>query len=105
MDHLSHDSVERIAAVILVIGGAVFHLAAAPSPYREIGDVAVGFVVSAAFQAAWIRWCLAGPSRSTIAIGIAGNLAIVAAWAWTGTVGAPGGEIASSPEPVGFPDG
>jgi hypothetical protein len=159
MDHLSHDSVERIAAVILVIGGAIFtamslrmrpgraasavvvdggsgggrvtpasaaadvrrtlvlilaglsagaaviHLAAAPSHYREIGDLAAGFVVSAAFQAAWIRWCLAGPSRSTIAIGIAGNLAIVAAWAWTRTIGLPVGEFAGSPEHVGFPDG
>jgi hypothetical protein len=159
MDHLSHDSVERIAALILVIGGAVFtvmalrmrpariasaivaddragggrvnpataaadvrrtlviilaglsagaaviHLAAAPSHYREIGDLAAGFVVSAAFQAAWIRWCLAGPSRATIAIGLAGNLAIVAAWAWTRTIGLPVGEFAGSPEPVGFPDG
>jgi hypothetical protein len=158
MDHLSHDSVERIAALIVVIGGAIFtvmslrmrpagtgsvaegdhsgggrvapataaadvrrtlmiilaglsagaaviHLAAAPSHYREIGDLAAGFVVSAAFQAAWIRWCLAGPSRSTIAIGIAGNLAIVAAWAWTRTIGLPVGELAGSPEPIGFPDG
>ena len=158
MDHLSHDSVERIAALILVVGGAVFtvmslrmrpapsgsaavaddrsgggqvapasaaadvrrtlviilaglsagaaviHLAAAPSHYREIGDLAAGFVVSAAFQAAWIRWCLAGPSRSTIAIGIAGNLAIVAAWTWTRTIGLPVGEFAGSAEPVGFPD-
>jgi hypothetical protein len=157
MDHLSHDSVERIAAVILVVGGAIFtamslrlrpartgpafvaddrlggrpvtpaaaadvrrtlviilaglsagaamiHLAAAPSHYREIGDLAAGFVVSAAFQAAWIRWCLAGPSRSTIAIGIAGNLAIVAAWTWTRTIGLPVGEFAGAPEPVGFPD-
>jgi hypothetical protein len=158
MDHLSHDSVERIAALILVVGGAIFtalslrmrparsgsavvaddrpgggpanpavaaadvrrtlviilaglsagaaiiHLAAAPSHYREIGDLAAGFVVAAAFQAAWIRWCLAGPSRSTIAIGIAGNLAIVAAWTWTRTIGLPVGAFAGSPEPVGYPD-
>ena len=159
MDHLSHDSVERIAALILVIGGAIFtamslrlgparavsaagagsdsasgrpvtpgaaaadvrrslvlilaglsagaaviHLAAAPSHYREIGDLAAGFVISAAFQGVWIRWCLAGPSRRTIAIGVVGNLAIVAAWTWTRTVGLPVGEFAGSPEPVGYPD-
>ena len=154
MDHLSHDSVERLAALILVIGGAMFivlslrtrpvrpgsaassisnvprgaaatpsvrrslvlvmaglsagaaviHLVAAPSHYAEIGDLAAGFVAAAAFQAGWIRWCLAGPSKRTVLIGIAGNLAIVAAWAWTRTVGLPVGEFAGAPEPVGYPD-
>jgi hypothetical protein len=159
MDHVSHESVEAIAALILVIGGAIFtaialrtravhsgsaaldldrwpavdqpslatatstfrrtlvvviaglsagaaviHLVAAPSHYAEIGDLAAGFVISAAFQALWIRWCLAGPSRRTMAIGIAGNLAIVAAWTWTRTVGLPIGAFAGVPEPVGYPD-
>jgi hypothetical protein len=160
MDHVSHDSVERTAALILVVGGAIFtaialrtrpvhsgsvafhalpagaagrrpdaaaaaaavrrtlviaiaglsagaaviHLAAAPSHYAEIGDLAAGFVASAAFQAIWVRWCLAGPSRRTIVVGITGNLAIVAAWTWTRTVGLPVGAFAGSPEPVGYPD-
>lgn len=85
-------------------GAAVIHLAAAPSHYEEIGDLASGFVVAAIFQAAWIRWCLAGPSHRTAWIGIAGNLVIVAAWAWTRTVGLPIGELAGVPEPVGYPD-
>jgi hypothetical protein len=159
MDHVSHDTVERIAALILVAGGAIFtvislrmrpagpgpaafdriratatapseavaataavrrtlviiiaglsagaaviHLVAAPSHYAEIGDLASGFVIAAAFQALWIRWCLAGPSRRTMAIGIAGNLAIVAAWSWTRTLGLPVGAFAGSPEPIGYPD-
>jgi hypothetical protein len=159
MDHVSHDTVERIAALILVVGGAIFtvaslrmrpaspgpaafdriratatasskavaataavrrtlviiiaglsagaaaiHLVAAPSHYAEIGDLASGFVIAAAFQALWIRWCLAGPSRRTMAIGIAGNLAIVAAWSWTRTIGLPVGAFAGSPEPIGYPD-
>ncbi|HLO35181.1 MAG TPA: hypothetical protein VK194_03830 [Candidatus Deferrimicrobium sp.] len=165
MDHLGHDTVEQLAALVLVVGGgiltvltlrtrpvrpgpaafavvapsirpgaagpsdapvttgapsvrrslvmimaglsagaAVIHLVAAPSHYREIGDLAAGFLVSAAFQALWIRWLLAGPSRRTMAIGIIGNLAIIAAWAWTRTIGLPVGELAGSPEPVGYPD-
>jgi hypothetical protein len=160
MDHVSHESVERIAALILVVGGAVFtamalrarpvhsgsaafdlerslaagpasiaaatsavrrtlvvviaglsagaaviHLVAAPSHYAEIGDLAAGFVISAAFQALWIRWCLAGPSRRTMAVGIAVNLAIVAAWTWTRTIGLPIGAFGGGvPEPVGYPD-
>jgi hypothetical protein len=159
MDHISRDTVERIAALLLVVMGAIFtvralrmrsvqpgsttfatdaaadgtvpsdaeataavrrslvivlaglsagaaviHLAAAPSHYAELGDLAAGFVVAAAFQGAWIRWCLAGPSRMTMAMGIAGNIAIVAAWTWTRTVGLPVGEFAGSAEPVGYPD-
>jgi hypothetical protein len=158
MDHVSHDAVEQLAALILVIGGGIFialsfrarpiprgssalrfrprrsagttadagsaavrrsltvimaglsggaaviHVVAAPGHYAEIGDLASGFLVAAAFQGAWIRWCLAGPSPRAAAIGIAGNLAIVAAWAWTRTIGLPIGELAGSPEPVGYPD-
>ena len=160
MDPLAHDSVEWLAAAILVIGGGVFvalaararrgrlaaatlgpgggtsprlaaaddvaapsirrsldvmlaglsagaaviHLVAAPSHFAEIGDLAAGFLISAAFQSLWARWCLAGPSRRAVAIGILGNLAIVAAWAWTRTVGLPVGELAGTAEPIGFPD-
>lgn len=88
----------------LSAGAAVIHLAAAPAHFAEIGALAVGFVVSAAFQALWACWCLGDPSRRTLAIGIAGNLAIVGAWAWTRTVGLPVGEFAGSPEPIGYPD-
>lgn len=145
MDHLAHESVEQLAALILVLGGglfialslltmrrrtapsspgdspsvrrsldlalaglsagaAVIHLAAAPSHYAEIGALAAGFLISAAFQAAWARWCLAGPSRRVVAIGIVGNLAIVVAWAYTRTIGLPVGEFAGAAEPIGFPD-
>jgi hypothetical protein len=82
----------------------VIHLAAAPHHYAEIGDLASGFVVAAIFQGAWIRWCLAGPGRGAVMVGILGNLAIVAAWAWTRTVGLPLDGAAGAPEPVAYPD-
>jgi len=84
-------------------GAAVIHVTAAPGHIAEIGVLASGFVIAAAFQFSWICWCLAGPSRRTIAIGVAGNLAIVAAWTWSRTVGLPLGDSGSA-EPVGYPD-
>jgi hypothetical protein len=151
MDHAGHEIVEQLAALILVVGGAIFvalsfrtrparpgpaasaptvpaaamadagdplipimawlsagaaviHLVAAPAHDAEIGDLAAGFVVAAAFQFLWIRWCLAGPSVRAIAVGIAGNGAIVVAWLVTRTIGLPIGPWAGSPEPVGYPD-
>jgi hypothetical protein len=89
----------------LSAGVAVIHLVAAPHHYGEIGDLAAGFLVAAAFQAGWTVACLAGPSRRVMAIGVAGNLAIVLAWLYTRTIGLPVGPFAGSAEPVGFPDG
>ncbi|MEP6639847.1 MAG: hypothetical protein ABJC39_10900 [Chloroflexota bacterium] len=89
----------------LSAGAAVIHFAAAPGHYAEIGGLAIGFVASGGFQAVWVKACLAGPSSRTMTIGIVVNLAIVAAWAYTRTVGLPVGEFAGSPEPIGLPDG
>jgi hypothetical protein len=89
----------------LSLGAAVIHLAAAPSHDAELGDLGAGFLVSAAFQGWWALRCFAGPSRRVVDLGIVVNLAIVAAWAWTRTVGLPIGEFAGRPEPVGLPDG
>ena len=89
----------------LSAGAAIIHLVAAPHHFGEIGDLAAGFLVAAAFQAGWTVACLSGPSRRVMAIGVAGNLAIVLAWFYTRTVGLPIGPFAGSAEPVGFPDG
>jgi hypothetical protein len=88
----------------LSAGAAVIHFAAAPGHFAEIGALAIGFLASGAFQAVWAIACLAGPSSRTTATGIVVNLAIVVAWVYTRTVGLPIGEMAGSPEPIGFPD-
>jgi hypothetical protein len=101
-------AIGRSIALILAglsAGAAVIHLVAAPGHYVELGDLGAGFLVAAALQGAWIRWCLAGPSRRTALAGIALNVAILGAWAWTRSVGLPVGPFAGGPEPIGLPDG
>jgi hypothetical protein len=88
----------------LSLGAAVIHLAEAPSHFIELGDVGAGFLAAAVFQAAWARAALAGLSERTAAIGILGNAAVVAAWAWARTIGLPVEAEAGRPEPVGLPD-
>jgi hypothetical protein len=157
MAHGGHDAIELIAALVLVVGGALFtirafrtrpappgpaasvvadgvlagaavepltvdrsislmlaglsagaaviHLVAAPTHYLELGDLGAGFLIAAALQGAWIRPCLAGPSRRTALAGIALNGALVVAWAWSRSVGLPVGPFAGGPEPIGLPDG
>jgi hypothetical protein len=105
--HAELPTLRRSFALILAglsAGAALIHFAAAPSHYVELGDLGAGFIVAAAFQAAWTRWCLAGPSRRTAIVGIAANLAIVGAWTYTRVFGLPVGPFAGGPEPVGFPD-
>jgi len=96
-------SIARIAAT-LSGGAAVIHLVAAPPHYAEIGDLASGFVAAAAFQAWWALRARGGLTPRLIDVGIAVNVAIVAAWAWTRSVGLPVGELAGGPEAVGFAD-
>jgi hypothetical protein len=93
-----------LMAAGLSAGAAVIHLAAAPSHYLEIGDLAAGFLASAAFQGWWAARAVGGLSRRLVDVAIVVNVAIVAAWAWTRTVGLPLGPFAGGPEPMGLPD-
>src|SRR5215212_985854 len=88
----------------LSAGAAVIHLVAAPGHYQELGDIGAGFLVAAAFQGWWATRAWNGLSRRVAIVGIVVNIAILAAWAWTRTIGLPIGEFAVGPEPVGFPD-
>ena len=89
----------------LSLGAAVIHLTAAPGHYLELGGLGAGFLIAAAFQGLWARVALSNRSKSMAWLGIAGNLAIILAWAWTRTVGLPVGPDAGTPELVGLPDG
>ena len=51
-------------------------------------------------QAVWGALVLARPSARLVAAGVAGNVAIIAAWALSRTAGLPIGPDAGTPEPV-----
>ena len=89
----------------LSLGAAVIHLAAAPSHYVHLGDLGAGFLMAAAFQGAWAKRALGNRSTRVAWVGIAGNLAIILAWALTRTVGLPIGPHAGTPESIGLADG
>jgi len=91
-------------AVTLSLGAAAIHLAAGPEHIGGLGELGFGFYAAALFQAGWALAYLARPRTTVAWIGIAGNAAIIAAWAWTRTIGLPVGPEAGHPEAVGIPD-
>jgi hypothetical protein len=97
-------SVVTILAATLSTAAAAVHLAAAPGHVAELGLIGWGFVAAAAFQGAWALAWLIDHTPRVAAIGLAGNLALISAWAWTRTIGLPVGELAGSAEPIGTAD-
>ena len=91
-------------AAALSLGAAAIHFAAGPEHVEELGDLGLGFYWAAIFQAGWALAYLARPHPTLAWIGIAGNAAIVLAWAWTRTVGLPVGADAGHAEAIGVPD-
>lgn len=92
-----------LVGLLSAAAGAI-HLVAAPEHVEMLGDLGLGFYWAALFQvgfaAAWIA-----SSRSTRLawLGLIGNAFLIAAWAWSRTVGLPG--LADGPEPIGAADG
>jgi hypothetical protein len=74
----------------LSLAAAVIHFAAAPAHLEDLGLLGLGFVVAGTFQSAWALAWLIEPTRAVVGLGLAGNLAIVAAWTWSRSVGLPG---------------
>ncbi|HVL53235.1 MAG TPA: hypothetical protein VM344_03150 [Vitreimonas sp.] len=94
-----------LVAAALSLGAAAVHLAAAPAHITELGAFGWAFVGVAAYQLSWaLAWAIQR-SPAVAWLGILGNLAVLAAWLWSRSVGLPVGPFAGSPEPVAFPDG
>jgi hypothetical protein len=83
----------RDANVLIALfsgAAALIHLAAGPEHVEELGDIGLGFYSAGLFQAAFAVLWLTTPRPRTLAwIGIAGNIALVVAWALSRTVGLP----------------
>lgn len=89
--------------VVLSGAAAAIHLAAGPEHVEALGDVGLGFYWAALLQGGCaVAWVLAGRSTRLGVFGIVLNAVLIAAWAWSRTIGigVPGG-----PEGIGVADG
>jgi hypothetical protein len=94
----------RYVVALLSLGAAAVHVFVIDSHFAEYWLFGVFFLVLALLQAAWAVFVVARPARRLLVWGAVGNLAVVALWAATRTVGPPIGPDTGSPEAVAFID-
>ncbi len=103
----SGDSIGRLAWLAIAsasVGAGIIHLALGPSHLDEIGVLGLGFFVVGAAQLIWAAVATRRPGHRLAWLGIGGNVAVLAAWAFTRTVGLPVGPDAWTPEGIGRAD-
>lgn len=92
-------------AAALSVVAALIHLWVAPEHFREWWGYGVFFLVAASAQVIYAPLVLRWPSRMVLLAGILGNLAVVALYLLTRTVGIPMfGPEAGEVEGFGFVD-
>ena len=101
------DQVRRAGAwlaVSLSFGAAAIHLAAGGAHVEALGAIGLGFYWAAVFQAVTgLALLLRADGRWVAPIAIGGNLAILAAWGLSRTLGLP--TVPGGPESIGLADG
>lgn len=91
-------------AASLSFGAAAIHLAAGGEHVEALGDLGLGFYWAAVFQAATGAALLSRGVRTWVtSVAIAGNLAILAAWGLSRSLGLP--TVPGGPESIGLADG
>ncbi len=94
---------ERILAAGLCLAAGFIHLAAGPSHLEELGLLGLGFYGAAIFQMILAIVIVNRSGVPAVAwLGIAGNVALIGAWAWSRSVGLPGN--GGGPEGMGLAD-
>ncbi len=93
----------RIAAGASVLSGLI-HFAAVPEHRAEWTAFAVFFTVVGVGELVWAAAVWARAEGWLIALGVVANVAIIALWAVTRTVGLPFGPDPGVAEPVGVAD-
>lgn len=88
-----------IAAVLSLLAATV-HAGLAPHHFGESAALGTAFALAAAGQTALVIAAARGLTRRTALAGIALNVAILAAWGLSRTVGLPVGPHPGTPEPV-----
>src|SRR3954447_4244912 len=93
-----------LIAAALSLRAALVHLQTLPEHWRDWWGYGVFFLLTGIGQGlyapALVRW----PRAGVVALGIAGNLVIVATYVWSRTVGVPWGPHAGRPESVAVGD-
>lgn len=87
-------------ALVSSAAAAGVHAAAGPAHFSEGLLFGSFFLLAAMAQLAWAGWALLSPSRRLLVVGAVGNLAVVALWTATRSVGLPGG-LLPEPEAIG----
>jgi hypothetical protein len=93
-----------VGVALASVGCSVTHAAVGPEHFHEATAFGVFFLVASALQAAWAVLIARRADRRLLAIGAAGNAAILVLWAVTRTVGLPIGPEVWHPEAVTAPD-
>jgi FtsP/CotA-like multicopper oxidase with cupredoxin domain len=93
-----------IRAAFFTLGAAAIHAAVMPQHFQEYTLFGVFFLAAALGQAGLAAALLFSPSRLLAILGIEGNLALVALWLISRTVGVPIGPDPWRPETVGVAD-
>jgi FtsP/CotA-like multicopper oxidase with cupredoxin domain len=93
-----------IRAAFFTLGAAAIHAAVMPQHFQEYTLFGVFFLVTALGQAGLAAALLYSPSRWLAIVGIEGNLALVALWLISRTVGVPIGPDPWRAETVGVAD-
>lgn len=99
MDSDSYAPVLLPVVLISSLAAAGVHAAVAPMHLRESALVGAFFVLCAVAQLAWAAVAWHRPSPAVLWAGILGNLAVLALWLVSRTVGIPG--VGDGPEPLG----
>ncbi len=94
----------RVALAALSAGAGSVHLAMAPA-HADSDVLALGFALAGWFQLGWAVAIVARPGMATRLAGIAGNLAILSAWALSRTAGLPIGPHQGEAEAIELIDG
>jgi hypothetical protein len=86
-------------AVVSMLAAAGVHAAVGPAHFSEGLPVGLFFAGCTGLQLAWCVAVSRRPTGQLLQVAIVGNLAVLALWATTRTVGLPG--VLTAPEPVG----
>lgn len=92
----------RVAVLSSVVAAGV-HALVGPEHFAEGLALGLFFIAATALQLGWAVLVVLRPSRALLAAGSLGNLAVVALWATTRTVGLPFG-LLPGPEEIGLWD-